>query len=122
MIQLRLGLLDLALELADLLVGLADALGYRRILRDLRLGEHDLRLRLLQRGRRGIDVLLAGGLLAQAALAIVVGLRLGKVGFGVCQLRLRLLKLGGKVLARDLERQIAVRRIAPSPSSSAAAA
>jgi hypothetical protein len=45
-------------------------------------------------------------LFLQAALAVIIGLRLGEARLGALELRLRLLQLGGEVLASDLGTQL----------------
>ena len=70
-----------------------------------------LGLRLLQRGGGGIDVLLGGRQFGQALLPIVIGLRLGKIGLGVRELRLRLLKLRREILARDFGAELLARKL-----------
>ena len=75
-------------------------------MRDLRGRQHHLRLRLFQRRRGGVDLLPRRRLFREAALAVVIGLRLDEIGVGVGELRLRLLQLGGKILAGDLRAKL----------------
>jgi hypothetical protein len=106
LVESRLRLFDLALELADLCVGFANALGHRRVLRHLRFGERHLRLGLLQRRRGGVDVLLRRRRFRQALLPIEIRLSLREIGLGVLELRCGLLQLRREVLFRDFEPEL----------------
>jgi hypothetical protein len=65
-----------------------------------------LRFGLLQGRFGGVDVLLRCCSLRQAFLPAEIRLRLGAIGLGAPELGLRLLKLGRKILLRDLETKL----------------
>lgn len=102
LIELGLGLLDLAFELTHLSIRLSNMLRNWLRLQELDLGLQDLGLRLAQSRGGGIDLLLGRGRLGKTVLAPVIGLHLGLHGLRRGGLPLRLLHKSGEVLTRYL--------------------
>ena len=93
---------DLALLLADLRIGHADPLRYRLGLQSCASADCTCAFACCQSGRGGVDLLLGGRLPWQAALALIIGLRLDLGSLRRGELGLRLFQQCGKILAGDL--------------------
>ena len=102
LIEPRLRLFCLSLQLAKLSRRGIDSLRNGRILFNLRLRPKNLSLRLAVSGERCINFLLRGGRPRKAALTIIVSVRLYKNSLRSLQLRLRLLQQRRKILLSDL--------------------